>query len=81
MISTIVQLSNRALNRGVVLYASQQVLRKFLNVRNATLTGLSTGLSSISPPTGDNLLTAVSYSGPGNSDVGGGASASTVTNF
>ena len=68
------------LNRGVALYASQQVLRKFLNVRNTTLTNLSTGLGSIDPPTGADLLTAVSYSGPGNDDVGSGASASTVTN-
>ena len=68
------------LNRGVVLYASQQMLRKFLNVRNTTLTNLSTGLDDIDPPTGADLLTAVSYSGPGNDDVGGGASAGTVTN-
>ena len=68
------------LNRGVVLYASQQVLRKFLNVRNTTLTNLSTSLDTIDAPTGADLLTAVTYSGPGNADVGGGAGASTVTN-
>ena len=68
------------LNRGVVLYASQQVLRKFLNVRNTTLTNLSTSLDTIDAPTGESLLTEVSYSGPGNADVGDGANASTVTN-
>jgi hypothetical protein len=68
------------LNRGVVLYASQQVLRKFLNVRNATLTDLSTGLNSISPPTGDDLISTIIYNGPDNADVGNGASASSVSN-
>jgi hypothetical protein len=62
------------------LYASQQVLRKFLNVRNTTLTNLSTSLDTIDAPTGADLLTEVTYSGPGNEDVGGGAGASTVTN-
>tara|TARA_S200002703_G_scaffold130308_1_gene117564 strand:- start:89 stop:2014 length:1926 start_codon:yes stop_codon:yes gene_type:complete len=67
------------LNRGVVLYASQQVLRKFLNEKNATLVALSTGLSGISAPTGSGILTEVTYSGPGNDDVGT-ASAASVTN-
>jgi len=67
------------LNRGVVLYASQQMLRKFLNVKNATLVGLSTGLSGISAPSGSGILTEVTYSGPGNDDVGT-ASAASVTN-
>ena len=67
------------LNRGVVLYASQQMLRKFLNVRNTTLVGLSTGLNNISPPSGTSVIADVSYSGPSNSDVGT-ASAAGVTN-
>lgn len=67
------------LNRGVVLYASQQMLRKFLNVKNATLVGLSTGLSGISAPSGSGILTEVTYSGPSNDDVGT-ASAASVTN-
>lgn len=67
------------LNRGVVLYASQQMLRKFLNVKNATLVGLSTGLDSISPPSGSSIITEVTYSGPTNTDVGT-ASAAGVTN-
>lgn len=67
------------LNRGVVLFAAIEILRKQLNTKNATLVGLSTGLNSISPPSGDNLLTAVTYSGPGNDDVGN-SSAGTVTN-
>lgn len=67
------------LNRGVVLFAAIEILRKQLNTKNATLVGLSTGLNSISPPSGDNLLTAVTYSGPGNDDVGD-SSAGTVTN-
>lgn len=68
------------LDRGVVLYASQQVLRKFLNVRNSTLTTLSTGLDGISPPSGDDLLSTTIYNGPDNADVGNSASASIVTN-
>jgi len=67
------------LNRGVVLYASQQVLRKFLNEKNATLVGLSTGLDSIDPPSGSSIITEVTYSGPTNTDVGT-ASAASVTN-
>jgi len=67
------------LNRGVVLYASQQVLRKFLNEKNATLVALSTGLSGIDAPSGSGILTEVTYSGPGNDDVGT-ASAASVTN-
>lgn len=67
------------LNRGVVLYASQQMLRKFLNVKNATLVGLSTGLDSIDPPSGSSIITEVTYSGPTNTDVGT-ASAAGVTN-
>lgn len=67
------------LNRGVVLYASQQILRKFLNVKNATLVALSTGLNSINPPSGSGIIADVTYSGPGNSDVGT-ASASSVSN-
>jgi hypothetical protein len=69
----------KELERGVVLYASQQMLRKFLNVKNTTLVNLSSGLDTISPPTGTSLLTQVTYSGPGNDDVGT-AQASTVTN-
>ena len=67
------------LNRGVVLYTSQQMLRKFLNVKNTTLVGLSTGLSSISAPSGSGVITNVTYSGPSNTDVGT-ASAASVTN-
>jgi len=67
------------LNRGVVLYASQQVLRKFLNEKNATLVALNTGLSGVSAPSGSGILTEVTYSGPGNDDVGT-ASAASVTN-
>ncbi len=67
------------LNRGVVLYASQQVLRKFLNVKNATLVSLSTGLNSINSPSGSGIIADVSYSGPTNTDVGT-ASAAGVTN-
>jgi len=67
------------LNRGVVLYASQQMLRKFLNEKNATLVGLSTGLDSIDPPSGSSIITEVTYSGPTNTDVGT-ASAASVTN-
>lgn len=67
------------LNRGVVLYAAQQMLRKFLNVKNATLVGLSTGLNSISPPSGSSIITEVTYSGPTNNDVGT-ASAASVSN-
>ena len=60
------------LNRGVVLYASQQVLRKFLNNRNATLTGLS--LENISEPS------AISISGVSYTDASAGdASAATVS--
>lgn len=77
--STNISYFPKELERGVVLYASQQMLRKFLNVRNTTLTNLSTGLNAISPPTGADLLTAVSYSAPGNDDVGT-AGAGTVTN-
>lgn len=67
------------LDRGVVLYASQQMLRKFLNVKNATLVALSTGLDNISPPSGSSIITEVTYSGPTNTDVGT-ASAAGVTN-
>lgn len=67
------------LNRGVVLYASQQMLRKFLNEKNATLVGLSTGLDSIDTPSGSSIITEVTYSGPGNDDVGT-ASAASVDN-
>lgn len=67
------------LDRGVVLYASQQMLRKFLNVKNATLVGLSTGLDSITPPSGSSIITEVTYSGPTNTEVGT-ASAASVSN-
>ena len=67
------------LNRGVVLYASQQMLRKVLNVKNATLVALSTGLDNIDPPTGSSIITEVTYSGPTNNDVGT-ASAASVSN-
>ena len=66
--------------RGVVLYASQQMLRKFLNVKNTTLTNLTNGLGSINPPSSDNLISTIIYNGPDNADVGNGASATTVTN-
>lgn len=67
------------LNRGVVVYAAIEILRKQLNTKNATLVALNTGLGSIDPPSGSNLLTAVTYSGPGNQDVGT-ASSTAVSN-
>ena len=54
------------------------MLRKFLNVKNATLTNLTTGLGSINPPSSDNLISTIIYNGPDNADVGNGASATTV---
>ena len=36
------------LERGVVLYAAKELLRKFISLKNSTLTGLSIG--SVSPP-------------------------------
>lgn len=58
------------LNRGVVLYAAGQLLRKFLNVKNATLVGLSLddisapSTASVSTVTVASLGTAPSYSKP-----------------
>ena len=68
------------LNRGVVLFAAIEILRKQLNTKNTTIVALSTGLDSINPPTGANLLTDVTYSGPGNDDVGASSSGSGVSN-
>tara|TARA_X000001382_G_scaffold79573_2_gene55887 strand:+ start:18321 stop:20630 length:2310 start_codon:yes stop_codon:yes gene_type:complete len=64
------------LNRGVVLYGAQQVLRKFMSVRNATLTGLTSGLGSINPPSSSGVVSTVTYSGPSNGDVGTASAAS-----
>ena len=68
----------KELERGVVLYSAQQVLRRYMNIRNETLTGLSSGLGSINPPSGSSIITDVTYSGPGSDDVGT-AQASTVS--
>ena len=66
------------LERGVVLYASKEILRLFMNDRNATLVSLSPG--DIDPPSVS--IDTVTYSAPGNSDVGdstaGSVSASTA---
>jgi len=64
------------LNRGVVLYAASEVLRKFLNNKNATLVALS--LQDVASPSSPSLE-LITYSGPTNSDVGNGASASSVS--
>lgn len=60
------------LERGVVLYTSKELLRLFLNNRNATLTGLSLG--NISEPS-DISISGVSYSDASAGD----ASAATVS--
>ncbi len=65
------------LNRGVILYAAGEVLRKFLSLKNATLVGLS--MQDVVPPSSPSLDSII-YNGPGNADVGGGATASTVSN-
>lgn len=60
------------LERGVVLYTSKELLRLFLNNRNATLTGLS--LANISAPSN------ISISGVSYSDASAGdATAATVS--
>jgi hypothetical protein len=58
------------LNRGVVLYAASQILRKLLNVKNATLIALSLddisapSTASVSTVTVGSLGTAPTYSKP-----------------
>jgi len=64
------------LNRGVVLYAAGEVFRKFLNNKNATLVALS--LQNVTPPSSPSL-DLITYTGPTNSDVGNGATASSVS--
>tara|TARA_Y100000593_G_C4305076_1_gene335350 strand:- start:1093 stop:2388 length:1296 start_codon:yes stop_codon:yes gene_type:complete len=60
------------LERGVVLYAAKEMLRKFMNVRNATLRGLT--LADASVPSTINL-SAVTYVDP----AAGDASATAVS--
>ena len=55
------------LNRGVILYAAGEVLRKFLSLKNATLVGLS--MQDVVPPSSPSLDSII-YNGPGNADVG-----------
>ena len=68
------------LNRGVVLFAAIEILRKQLNNKNTTLINLSTNLNNIDPPDGSSVISDVTYSGPGNDDVGSASSGSGVSN-
>lgn len=67
------------LNRGVVLFAAIEILRKQLNAKNTTLVNLNNDLGGINIPTGNNVVSDVTYSGPDNNAIDP-SSASSVSN-